>query len=69
MTSLTETAEITITAAGDPFTAARNDDCPHCWGSGWVMMTAENDFGEMEDYFVLCRRCGKQTSRGLQQSV
>ena len=27
--------------------------------SGWVMMTAENDFGEMEDYLVLCRRCNK----------
>ncbi len=33
------------------------------------MMSAEDDFGEMEDYFVLCRKCGEQTSAGLQQSV
>ena len=25
--------------------------------TGWVVLTAENDYGELEDYFVLCRRC------------
>lgn len=34
--------------------------CPHCWGLGWVQMTAENDFGEEETYFTLCRRCSRQ---------
>ena len=23
----------------------------------WFMLTADNDFGELEDYFVLCRNC------------
>jgi hypothetical protein len=23
--------------------------------TGWVVLTAENDYGELEDYFVLCR--------------
>jgi hypothetical protein len=26
--------------------------------TGWVVLTAENDYGELEAYFVvLCRRC------------
>jgi len=29
--------------------------CFHCLNTGWVMLTAENDYGELEDYFVLCR--------------
>jgi hypothetical protein len=34
----------------------------HCLDSGWVMLTAENDFGELEDYFVLCRRCKEEAA-------
>jgi len=26
------------------------------------MLTAENDFGELEDYFVLCRRCKEEAA-------
>ena len=33
------------------------DVCSHCLDTGWVTMTAENVFGELEDYFVLCRKC------------
>ena len=53
-----------IHPAGDPFSACAADDldqdrevCSHCFSSGWVIMTAENDFGEDEDYYVLCRKC------------
>ena len=31
--------------------------CFHCLDTCWFMLTAENDFGELEDYFVLCRKC------------
>ena len=31
--------------------------CFHCLDTGWFMLTAENDFGELEDYFVLWRKC------------
>jgi hypothetical protein len=36
--------------------------CFHCLDFGWVMLTAENDFGELEDYFVLCRRCKEEAA-------
>jgi hypothetical protein len=36
------------------------ESCPHCWGLGWIQMTAEDDFGEEETYFTLCRRCSRQ---------
>jgi hypothetical protein len=32
--------------------------CSHCYGTRWVVMTAENEDGEYEDYTVLCRKCG-----------
>jgi hypothetical protein len=31
-------------------------ECSHCYGTGWVVMGVENDFGEYEEYYVLCRR-------------
>ncbi len=31
--------------------------CFHRLDTGWFMLTAENDFGELEEYFVLCRKC------------
>jgi hypothetical protein len=27
------------------------EPCFHCLNTGWVMLTAENDYGELEDYF------------------
>ena len=40
------------------FTLDRSDTrCFHCLDTGWVMLIAENDFGELDDYFVLCRKC------------
>jgi hypothetical protein len=42
------------------FTPDRSDTrCFHCLDAGWVMLTAENDYGELDDYFVLCRKCKK----------
>jgi hypothetical protein len=32
--------------------------CIHCLDTGWVVMGAETEDGEIEEYFVLCRRCG-----------
>jgi hypothetical protein len=34
-------------------------ECSHCCGTGWVVMGVENDFGEYEEYYVLCRRCAE----------
>jgi hypothetical protein len=54
--------EVRIPAAGDPFAAhsvREAEICSHCMGGGWVLMGAENDFGEYEEYFVLCRKCGE----------
>jgi hypothetical protein len=34
-------------------------ECSHCYGTGWVVMGAESDFGEYEEYYVLCRRCAE----------
>jgi hypothetical protein len=33
--------------------------CSHCMGTGWVVMTAEDDFDEPEEYFTLCRKGGE----------
>jgi Ribonuclease G/E len=33
--------------------------CSHCYGTGWVVMGAENDFGEYGEYYVLCRKCAR----------
>jgi len=55
--------EVRISPSGDPFTAKPAEKteghapCSHCLDTSWVMLTAENDFGELEDYFVLCRKC------------
>jgi len=57
--------EVRIPRAGDPFTSVeganhpeeKREVCFHCLDTGWVMLTAENDYGELEDFFVLCRRC------------
>jgi hypothetical protein len=40
-----------------PLEEALEEPCSHCLDTGWVVLTAENDFGELEDYFVLCRKC------------
>ena len=32
--------------------------CSHCYGTGWVVMGAENDFDEYEEFYALCRKCG-----------
>jgi hypothetical protein len=37
--------------------------CPHCWGLGWVQMTALDDNGEEETYFTLCRMATRSDSR------
>jgi len=34
-------------------------ECSHFYGTVWVVMGAENDFGEYEEYYVLCRRCAE----------
>ena len=36
--------------------------CFHCLDTGWFMLTAENDFGELEDYFVLSGASAKRRS-------
>jgi hypothetical protein len=52
--------------AGDPFVAAERAETPcfDCLDTGWVLLTSENDYGELEDYFVLCRKC-KERSEGF----
>jgi excinuclease UvrABC ATPase subunit len=40
----------------------RLEDCPHCFGSGVVVLTIEED-GQEHDIVVPCKRC-KQSSRG-----
>ena len=34
-----------------PQTEEEHEVCFHCLNTGWVMLTAENDYGELEDYF------------------
>jgi hypothetical protein len=40
--------------------------CSHCLDTGWVIMEAETEDGEFEEYAVLCRKCskGRFKSRG-----
>ena len=60
-----------ISAAGDPFQAVatmHHDEehapCFRCLDTGWVMLTVGNDWGGLEDYLVLCRKCkGNATIR------
>jgi Ribonuclease G/E len=33
--------------------------CSHCYGTGWVVMGVENDFGKYEEYYALCRKCAR----------
>ena len=46
-----------------PQTEEEHEVCFHCLDTGWVMLTAENDYGELEDYFVLCRKCKERSER------
>ena len=41
------------------------EPCFHCLDTGWFMLTAENDFGELEDYFVLSGASAKRRSEGF----
>ena len=60
-----ETLAMESRRMGERLHTREDHECGHCWGSGWVMMTAENDFGEDEDYFVLCRKCGRDEASVL----
>jgi Ribonuclease G/E len=31
--------------------------CSHCYGTGWVVMGVDNDFGKYEEYYALCHKC------------
>jgi len=33
--------------------------CSHCYDTGWVVMGAENEFAEYEEYYALCRKCAR----------
>lgn len=33
--------------------------CSHCYGTGWVVMGVENDFGKYEEYYALCRNSAR----------
>ncbi len=56
---MSETTIHRETRAGDPFLIAEREQAPcfHCLDTGWVLLTSENEYGELEDYFVLCRKC------------
>ena len=62
--------EHTISAAGDPFTSAPEDqdERPHACNDGWVtlgqIVVHPETGGETEEYaFYLCRRCAKRLGR------
>jgi hypothetical protein len=50
-----ETLAIESKRLGEKF----REECSHCYGSGWVVMGAENDFGEYEEFYTLCRKCSR----------
>jgi hypothetical protein len=52
---LEQRAEIAERAEQQP--VEEHEVCFRCLDSGWVMLTAENDFGELEDCFVVYRKC------------
>jgi hypothetical protein len=37
-----------------PQTEEEHEVCFHCLNTGWVMLTSENDYGELEDYYFSC---------------